>query len=275
MDRRGCPAARWSRRWRGGWPARGNRSPPYHRVRPPWPHRGPRCSRGHRGRRRQARAAPAAEPPGAVARAHQGPIRAGQLRRNPARRHAAQHRGAACRGQADDPAFLSEGGCGGRAARRAAHGGQCRRAAGRPWQARVQAVAQRLHHQSLGAGARPGAGRQRRVGGGSHSALPARRYRRRGGGRGRPAHAGGPRRGEQTLAKDFRRDEGFRRARARQKLKPEELAGGASAISNLGMHGIREFSAIIDPPHATILAVGAAARRPVEATDGGVRFVSQ
>ena len=64
------------------------------------------------------------------------------------------------------------------------------------------------------------------------------------------------------------------RAQLRQ-LKPEELAGGASAISNLGMHGIREFSAIIDPPHATILAVGAAARRPVEATDGGVRFVSQ
>jgi pyruvate dehydrogenase E2 component (dihydrolipoamide acetyltransferase) len=64
------------------------------------------------------------------------------------------------------------------------------------------------------------------------------------------------------------------RAKAR-KFKPEELLGGASAISNLGMHGIREFSAIINPPHATILAVGAAARRPVEPTDGGVRFVSQ
>jgi pyruvate dehydrogenase E2 component (dihydrolipoamide acetyltransferase) len=41
------------------------------------------------------------------------------------------------------------------------------------------------------------------------------------------------------------------------------------------MYGVREFSAIINPPHATILAVGAAARRPVEAEDGGVRFVSQ
>jgi pyruvate dehydrogenase E2 component (dihydrolipoamide acetyltransferase) len=65
-------------------------------------------------------------------------------------------------------------------------------------------------------------------------------------------------------------------ARARQrKLKPAEIAGGATAISNLGMHGIREFSAIISPPHATILAVGAAARRPVETADGGFRFVSQ
>jgi pyruvate dehydrogenase E2 component (dihydrolipoamide acetyltransferase) len=65
-------------------------------------------------------------------------------------------------------------------------------------------------------------------------------------------------------------------ARARQrKLKSAEIQGGATAISNLGMHGIREFSAIISPPHATILAVGAAARRPVETADGGLRFVSQ
>jgi pyruvate dehydrogenase E2 component (dihydrolipoamide acetyltransferase) len=65
-------------------------------------------------------------------------------------------------------------------------------------------------------------------------------------------------------------------ARARQrKLKPAEIAGGSTAISNLGMHGVREFSAIISPPHATILAVGAAARRPVETADGGFRFVSQ
>jgi pyruvate dehydrogenase E2 component (dihydrolipoamide acetyltransferase) len=65
-------------------------------------------------------------------------------------------------------------------------------------------------------------------------------------------------------------------ARARQrKLKPAEIQGGATAISNLGMHGIREFAAIISPPQATILAVGAAARRPVETADGGVRFISQ
>jgi pyruvate dehydrogenase E2 component (dihydrolipoyllysine-residue acetyltransferase) len=65
-------------------------------------------------------------------------------------------------------------------------------------------------------------------------------------------------------------------ARARdKKLKPAEYQGGASAISNLGMYGVREFSAIINPPQATILAVGAAQRRPVEAPDGSVRFESQ
>jgi pyruvate dehydrogenase E2 component (dihydrolipoamide acetyltransferase) len=64
------------------------------------------------------------------------------------------------------------------------------------------------------------------------------------------------------------------RARAR-KLKPAEIQGGASAISNLGMYGVREFAAIINPPHATILAVGAGARRAVETADGGVAFVTQ
>jgi pyruvate dehydrogenase E2 component (dihydrolipoamide acetyltransferase) len=64
------------------------------------------------------------------------------------------------------------------------------------------------------------------------------------------------------------------RARARR-LKPHEYQGGASAISNLGMYGIREFNAIINPPHATILAVGAGERRPVETEDGGFRFVTK
>jgi len=64
------------------------------------------------------------------------------------------------------------------------------------------------------------------------------------------------------------------RARLR-KLKPAEIEGGVTAISNLGMHGVREFAAIINPPHATILAVGAVARRPAETADGGIRFLSQ
>jgi len=63
------------------------------------------------------------------------------------------------------------------------------------------------------------------------------------------------------------------RARAK-KLKPNEYQGGASAISNLGMYGVREFAAIINPPHATILAVGAARRQAVERKDGGVAFAS-
>jgi pyruvate dehydrogenase E2 component (dihydrolipoamide acetyltransferase) len=64
------------------------------------------------------------------------------------------------------------------------------------------------------------------------------------------------------------------RARARR-LAPSEYQGGSTAISNLGMYGVREFAAIINPPHATILAVGAVQRRPAETGDGGVRFVSQ
>jgi pyruvate dehydrogenase E2 component (dihydrolipoamide acetyltransferase) len=64
-------------------------------------------------------------------------------------------------------------------------------------------------------------------------------------------------------------------ARARdKKLKPSDYQGGSAAISNLGMYGVREFSAIINPPHATILAIGAARRQAVEKPDGGVAFAS-
>jgi pyruvate dehydrogenase E2 component (dihydrolipoyllysine-residue acetyltransferase) len=63
--------------------------------------------------------------------------------------------------------------------------------------------------------------------------------------------------------------------RAREKkLKPHEYQGGSSTISNLGMYGVREFSAIINPPQATILAVGAARRQAVERAAGGVAFAS-
>jgi len=52
------------------------------------------------------------------------------------------------------------------------------------------------------------------------------------------------------------------RARART-LKPEEYQGGTTAISNLGMYGIKDFTAVINPPHATILAVGTSEERAV------------
>jgi pyruvate dehydrogenase E2 component (dihydrolipoamide acetyltransferase) len=53
-------------------------------------------------------------------------------------------------------------------------------------------------------------------------------------------------------------------ARARAgKLKLEEFQGGTFSISNLGMYGVREFAAVINPPHGGILAVGAGAPRPV------------
>ncbi|MDN2564674.1 pyruvate dehydrogenase complex dihydrolipoamide acetyltransferase [Aquibium sp. A9E412] len=59
-------------------------------------------------------------------------------------------------------------------------------------------------------------------------------------------------------------------ARARnRRLKPEEYQGGTTAVSNLGMYGIKHFSAVINPPHATILAVGAGEQRAV-VRDGAV-----
>ncbi|KZK83261.1 Dihydrolipoyllysine-residue acetyltransferase component of pyruvate dehydrogenase complex [Pseudovibrio sp. Ad13] len=53
-----------------------------------------------------------------------------------------------------------------------------------------------------------------------------------------------------------------KRARER-KLAPTEFQGGTTSVSNLGMFGVKEFAAVINPPHATILAVGAGQKRPV------------
>ena len=53
-------------------------------------------------------------------------------------------------------------------------------------------------------------------------------------------------------------------ARAKdRKLKPEEYQGGTTAVSNMGMMGVSNFAAVVNPPHATILAVGAGEQRPV------------
>ena len=57
------------------------------------------------------------------------------------------------------------------------------------------------------------------------------------------------------------------RARDR-KLAPHEYQGGSFAISNLGMFGIDNFDAIINPPHAAILAVGAGTKKPIVGKDG-------
>lgn len=62
-------------------------------------------------------------------------------------------------------------------------------------------------------------------------------------------------------------DAGRRRA-----LRPEELRGGTFTVSNLGMFGVRSFTAIVDPPQAAILAVGAVRRAPAEDAAGGVVF---
>lgn len=60
-------------------------------------------------------------------------------------------------------------------------------------------------------------------------------------------------------------------ARARDhKLAPQEYLGGSFAISNLGMFGIDNFDAVINPPHSAILAVGAGSLRPVVDKDGAL-----
>jgi pyruvate dehydrogenase E2 component (dihydrolipoamide acetyltransferase) len=58
--------------------------------------------------------------------------------------------------------------------------------------------------------------------------------------------------------------------RARQKkLRPEEYAGGSATVSNLGMYGVREFQAIINPPESVILAVGTVEKRPMVVDKNG------
>ena len=63
-------------------------------------------------------------------------------------------------------------------------------------------------------------------------------------------------------------------ARAKgRKLKPEEYQGGTTAVSNMGMMGVKNFAAVVNPPHATILAVGAGEERVV--VRKGVMVVAQ
>ncbi len=57
-----------------------------------------------------------------------------------------------------------------------------------------------------------------------------------------------------------------KRAKER-KLKPEEYQGGTTAVSNMGMMGVKDFAAVVNPPHATILAVGAGEKRAVVKND--------
>ena len=60
-------------------------------------------------------------------------------------------------------------------------------------------------------------------------------------------------------------------ARAKsKKLAPHEYQGGSFAISNLGMMGVENFDAVINPPHGSILAVGAGLKQPVVKADGSV-----
>jgi pyruvate dehydrogenase E2 component (dihydrolipoamide acetyltransferase) len=75
-------------------------------------------------------------------------------------------------------------------------------------------------------------------------------------------------------AKDFRtiaREAKDLGAKAKAgKLQPEEYTGGTFTVSNLGMIGVERFSAILNPPQAAILAVGATVKRPVVASNGAI-----
>ncbi len=66
---------------------------------------------------------------------------------------------------------------------------------------------------------------------------------------------------------------GFAEAARENRIRPEMLEGGTFTVSNLGMFGVPEFSAILNPPQAGILAVGAAVQQPI-AQDGEVLIAS-
>src|SRR3546814_731413 len=55
----------------------------------------------------------------------------------------------------------------------------------------------------------------------------------------------------------------------------EDMDGGTFSVSNLGMMGIEDFAAIINPPQGAILAVGGITRQPVETAEGGIAFESR
>ncbi|MDX1718307.1 MAG: 2-oxo acid dehydrogenase subunit E2, partial [Anderseniella sp.] len=58
-----------------------------------------------------------------------------------------------------------------------------------------------------------------------------------------------------------------------KKLKPEEYQGGTTAVSNLGMFGVDNFTSIINPPHASIVSIGAGVQKPV-VKDGAVAIAT-
>ena len=59
-----------------------------------------------------------------------------------------------------------------------------------------------------------------------------------------------------------------------KKLSPREYQGGSFAISNLGMMGVENFDAVINPPHGSILAVGAGTKKPIVMEDGNISVVT-
>ena len=80
---------------------------------------------------------------------------------------------------------------------------------------------------------------------------------------GRADHADRAQRRDQIALRDLQRDEGPGRAGARQQAQAARISGRHLSVSNLGMYGIKDFTAVINPPQSTILAVGAGEERAV------------
>jgi len=59
-----------------------------------------------------------------------------------------------------------------------------------------------------------------------------------------------------------------------KKLSPSEYQGGSFAISNLGMMGVENFDAVINPPHGSILAIGAGTKKPIVMEDGSINVAT-
>ena len=121
--------------------------------------------------------------------------------------------------------------------------------------------------KAVGRSAAPRADGERGVDRRRDGAVRRRRYQRRGGDPGRADHADrapADQKGLATISREMKDLAG--RARA-GKLKPEEFQGGGFSISNMGMFGVSEFAAIINPPQAAILAVAAGQKRPVVKND--------
>ena len=244
-------------------------------------HRSARAHRQARHRRRAPRAArrsPGPAPPspgrqrgdgtGRAAHARRqdpGALREGLLRDPAARRHAQGHRPAPDPVEADHPALLSDRRLPHRRAVARARAHERGRAQGRP--ARLQALGQRFLIKALALAlaqvpaanvtwTEAGTLRHKYADVGVAVAIE--------GGLFTPIIRHAELKSLSEISNEMR--DLAERARKRR-LAPHEYQGGTTSISNLGMYGIKSFDAVINPPHATILAVGAGEKRPVVAGD--------
>ena len=218
----------------------------------------------------QGRRAPGAQPRGRSRRPRTAPRRTGcragarrpaagrRLRRDPAQQHAQGDRAPPDRGQADDPALLPDARL------------RARRAAGACAPSSTAARVRTTSSRSTTSSSRPWPWRMRKVPGVNASWGGDKIYQYKDidvsvavaieGGLITPIVRKADQKGLSTISNEMK--DLAKRAKD-GKLKPEEFQGGGFSISNLGMFGIKDFLAVINPPQACILAVGAGEKRPV------------